>query len=504
MTAGDPLARARSQGLWTLLATFVPGAYGLAVASYLLHTLPPDLYAIWAISLALVGWLTLLDAGLASTIVRESARSLVGDHPARARVQAANSVYQGLGAIALGLGGVAALVIPALLGADGSSAQIGTVVAILLVADFAVVLATAAWTGLLRGAGRFDLLVLVNVVQVAVAVPLFAVLVPALGIIGAAAAQLSGRLAARILLAYLVRREVDWFHLTPRRTTRRDFLSLMSFTLPIFGMQVATQVGMGTDVFIVGAVWGATAVGMYASGSQLIRYVGQFLFPAVNVVLPAFSSADYLDTRRSPQLLTRTLLPVTVIGVAVFLGIAANAVAVMELWAGEATALGTGVLILYAIVFTLIAPAHLMTLMLIARGQHTVIGAVVFAESIVNLCLSIVLVNAIGPIGPAVSTLLVVGTDDLVVIPLLARSRLPIRTSAIWSRMLAGYLVGGAIVAASQLIPAGTGLNLFARVGVEAVLLAGVVWYALRPTGGEVSSSDSEPSGTRVGDDRSL
>ena len=504
MTARDPLARARSQGLWTLIATFVPGAYGLAVASYLLHTLPADLYAIWAISLALVGWLTLLDAGLASTIVRESARSLVGDHPARARVQAANSVYQGLGALALGLGGVAALVIPALLGADGASGQVGTVVAILLVADFAVVLATAAWTGLLRGAGRFDLLVLVNVVQVAVAVPLFVVLVPALGIIGAAAAQISGRLAARVLLAYLVRRQVDWFHLMPRRTSRHDFVSLMSFTLPIFGMQVATQVGMGTDVFIVGAVWGATAVGMYASGSQLIRYVGQFLFPAVNVVLPAFSSADYLDARRSPQLLTRTLLPVTVIGVSVFLGIAANADSVMQLWVGEPSALGTGVLILYAIVFTLIAPAHLMTLMLIARGQHAVIGAVVFAESVINLCLSIVLVNAIGPIGPAISTLLVVGTDDLVVIPLLARSRLPIRASAIWSRMLAGYLVGGAIVAGSQLIPAGGELNLLARVGVEAVLLAVVVWYALRPVSGEASSSEAEPSGPRVGGDRSL
>ena len=138
-----------------------------------------------------------------------------------------------------------------------------------------------------------------------------------------------------------------------------------------------------------------------------------------------------------------------------FLGIAANADAVMELWVGDPSALGTGVLILYAIVFTLIAPAHLMTLMLIARGQHAVIGAVVFAESVINLGLSIVLVNAIGPIGPAISTLVVVGTDDLVVIPLLASSRLPIRASAIWSRMLAGYLVGGAIVAGSQLIPAG-------------------------------------------------
>ena len=118
--------------------------------------------------------------------------------------------------------------------------------------------------------------------------------------------------------------------------------------------------------------------------------------------------------------------------------------------------------------------------MLIARGQHAVIGAVVFAESVVNLGLSIVLVNVLGPIGPAISTLLVVGTDDLVVIPLLASSRLPIRASAIWSRMLAGYLVGGAIVAGSQLIPAGQELNLIARVGVEAVLLAGVLWYALQ------------------------
>lgn len=502
MTANDPLAKARSQGLWTLLATFVPGAYGLAVASYLLHTLPPDLYALWATSLALVGWLTLLDAGLASTVVRDAARSLAGDEPARQRVQAANSVYQGLAVVALAAGGIAALVIPGLIGASGSSAQIGAVVAGLLVADFAVVLATAAWTGLLRGAGRFDLLVVVNVVQVAVAIPLFIVLMPAFGIIGAAAAQLTGRIAARVVLAYLVKRQVGWFHVMPRRTTRGDFMRLMSFTLPIFGMQVATQLGMGTDVFIVGAVWGPAAVGMYAAGSQLIRYVGQFLFPAVNVVLPAFSSADYLDARRSPQLLNRTLVPVTAIGVAVFLGIAANAEAVMELWAGDATALGMGVLVANAIVFTLIAPAHLVTLMLIARGQHAVIGAVVFVESLVNLGLSIVLVNVLGPIGPAISTLLVVGTDDLVIIPLLASRRLPIPAAAIWSRMLAGYLLGAAIVAASLLVPVGDRFGLIVRIGVEAVLLSGVVWYALRPTHRETGAA--EPRHQQPGRDRSL
>ena len=480
MTARDPLAGTASHGLWTLLATFIPGAYGLAVAAYLLHSLPDEQYALWATGLALVGWLTLLDAGLASTIVREAARSLVGDDAARGRVQAANSVYQGLGAVALGIGAVAALVLPGLIGAEGTSARAGVAVATLLVVDFAVVLGSAAWTGLLRGARRFDLLVLVNVVQVAVAVPLFILLLPPLGLVGAAAAQLTGRLAARILLAILVRRQVPWFDLRPRRTSRSDFMSLMSFTLPILGMQVATQVGMGTDVFIVGAVWGAASVGMYASGSQLIRYVGQFLFPAVNVVLPAFSSADYVDARAGPNLLIRTLLPVTAIGVAVFLGIAANANAVMELWAGQATALGTGALVAHALVFTLIAPAHLMTLMLVARGQHAVIGAVVFAESIINFGLSVVLVNVIGPIGPALSTLVVIGVDDLVVIPLLASSRLGIRPLAIWTRIAAGYLVGGAIVGAGLLIPMFEAVHVVARVGLEAVLLAGFLWYVLR------------------------
>ena len=484
MTARDPLAGTASHGLWTLLATFIPGAYGLAVAAYLLHTLPDDHYALWATGLALVGWLTLLDAGLASTIVREAARSLVGDDAARVRVQAANSVYQGLGAVAAVIGAVASFVLPALIGAEGASIQVGMVVAALLVADFAVVLGTAAWTGLLRGARRFDLLVLVNVVQVAVAIPLFFLLLPPLGIIGAAAAQLAGRLAARVLLAVLVRRQVDWFDLRPRKTARKDFLGLMSFTLPILGTQVATQLGMGTDVFIVGAVWGATSVGMYASGSQLIRYVGQFLFPAVNVVLPAFSSADYVDARGAPTLLTRTLLPVTAIGVAVFLGIAANASAVMELWAGQVTALGAGALVAHALVFTLIAPAHLMTLMLVARGQHAVIGAVVLAESVVNFGLSVILVNVIGPIGPALSTLVVIGTDDLVVIPLLASSRLRIRPLTIWSNIAMGYGVGGSIVAASLLIPVSEAVHVVARVGLEAVLLAGFLRYALRPSRG--------------------
>ncbi len=484
MTARDPLAGTASHGLWTLLATFIPGAYGLAVAAYLLHTLPDDHYALWATGLALVGWLTLLDAGLASTIVREAARSLVGDDAARVRVQAANSVYQGLGAVAAVIGAVASFVLPGLIGAEGTSIQVGVVVAALLVADFAVVLGTAAWTGLLRGARRFDLLVLVNVVQVALAVPLFFLLLPPLGIIGAAAAQLAGRLAARVLLAVLVRRQVDWFDLRPRKTTRKDFLGLMSFTLPILGTQVATQLGMGTDVFIVGAVWGATSVGMYASGSQLIRYVGQFLFPAVNVVLPAFSSADYVDARGAPTLLTRTLLPVTAIGVAVFLGIAANASAVMELWAGQVTALGAGALVAHALVFTLIAPAHLMTLMLVARGQHAIIGAVVLAESVVNFGLSVVLVNVIGPIGPALSTLVVIGIDDLVVIPLLASSRLRIRPLTIWSNIATGYMVGGSIVAASLLIPVSEAVHVVARVGLEAVLLAGFLRYALRPSRG--------------------
>jgi O-antigen/teichoic acid export membrane protein len=502
VTSADPLARTASHGLWTLLATFVPGAYGLAVAAYLLHTLPPGLYALWATGLALVGWLTLLDAGLGATIVRETARSLVGDHPARLRVQAANSVYQVLALLALGVGLAAALVLPGVIGARGPAAQTGAAVAGLLVADFAIVLGTAAWTGLLRGARRFDLLVLVNVAQVAVAVPLLFVLLPPLGIVGAAAAQLAGRLAARVLLAALVRRQVDWFHLAPRRARRADVLGLMSFTLPILATQVATQLGMGTDVFVVGAAWGAAAVGMYASGSQLIRYVGQFLFPAVNVVLPAFSSADFLDPQRAPTLLRRTLLPVTTIGAAVFLGIAANAEAIMVLWAGGATALGTSVLIAHAIVFTLIAPAHLLTLMLIARGQHAAIGAVVFIESVVNLVLSIILVGAIGPFGAALSTLVVIGTNDLVVIPLLASKRLRMRAGSIWAGIAAGYLVGGAIVGVSLVIPVAEPIHVVGRVALEAGLLAVIVWYALRPHGDGLAATDR--AGPPVGSDRSL
>jgi hypothetical protein len=122
----------------------------------------------------------------------------------------------------------------------------------------------------------------------------------------------------------------------------------------------------------------------------------------------------------------------------------------------------------------------------------------------VNLGLSVVLVNAIGPIGPAISTLVVIGTDDLVVIPLLASTRLQLRASAIWSRMAGGYLVGAAIVGASLLVPTADALAVVARVAVEAVLLGGVLWYLMRPMGEATGASEAGPSDPQVGSDRSL
>jgi O-antigen/teichoic acid export membrane protein len=138
-----------------------------------------------------------------------------------------------------------------------------------------------------------------------------------------------------------------------------------------------------------------------------------------------------------------------------------------------------------------------MTLMLVARGQHAAVGAVVLAESVVNLCLSIVLVNAIGPIGPAISTLVVIGTNDLVVIPLLASSRLQIRPLAIWSKIATGFMVGGTIVAASLLIPVAEAVHVIARVGFESALLAAFLWYALRPSRGKASKTQAEELANR-------
>jgi O-antigen/teichoic acid export membrane protein len=149
--------------------------------------------------------------------------------------------------------------------------------------------------------------------------------------------------------------------------------------------------------------------------------------------------------------------------------------------------LSVQVLIIYAVTYVIITPTHVQILMLIAAGRHGLLGAIVLAEAVANLLLSLALVSRIGPVGAAVSTLLVVSIDDLLVIPIVASRRLGVPLRSIATAALIGVLAGAVVLALTRLVTLEGTLGLFVRAGIGAAGLAVVATIMLRRTVGQTS-----------------
>jgi O-antigen/teichoic acid export membrane protein len=464
---------------WNLAATLVIAAYSFFLIAFLLHRLGPTGYAPWAAAISLIGYLSLLDAGLSATTTREAARASAGDETAVGRIGAANALFAALavGAGAIGLGG--AYLIPSLLGLHGADRLTASAVAGILTIDFVVVLATAGWVGVLRGHHRFHLVFAGSLTQVLVSAPVAVVLIGPLGLVGAAFAQLLGRIASRLVLGAMLRRVVPWFRLLPGLSIRSRVGPLWTFSLPIFALQLATQIGVGTDVLIVAAVAGGGPVGPYAAGSQLVRNVAFLLFPILSVLLPTLSRAAFNNHQSSVRQLPALVLIAGILGGASFGGLAAEASPVITLWTGRQPALSVEVLSLYALAYVLITPVQILVMSLIAVGRHPLIGAVVLVDSVVNAGLSIVLAHVFGPIGVAVATLTVVLVDDGILIPILASRRLALPVMTSFLAMYGGITIGLAIIWLGELVPIAGIPGLLIRIaicGPLALLVSYLVW----------------------------
>ncbi|CAN5562429.1 hypothetical protein BH20CHL6_BH20CHL6_04650 [soil metagenome] len=478
----DPLHGIGRQGAWLVASSLLPGLYSVLLVAYMLHTLGPEQYAPWAALVAVLGWLTFLDAGLMQTTVRGAARAIAGEREAIDGVLTGYAAYAVLGVLAGLLGGLLALAVPVVLSLRGPTAVEAVLVGALLAVDLAVVTATAGWVATMRGARRFDVMLRVNAVQVAVALAIAVPLVPTFGLIGAAIAQPTGRICARLLLSVLLRRQLSWFRARPGRPALASLRALWGFSLPIMAIQFASQLGIGTDLIIVGATSGATALGLFAAGSQFVRFAALFLLPATGVVLPAFSATAYLRPHLIGPLVARSQFLLSVTGAVIFGLIALEAATLVPLWSGQAAELSVTVTVIYAVTYVFLTPVHTLGLMLIATGRQGPLAVLMLAEAAVNLCLSLVLVQTLGPLGVALSTLIVASTNRVLFVPLLTGRQLRVPVWGIIGASAAGLLLGAAIVLLVQVVAIVGVAGTVVRAGLAAMALMATLWLGLRLT----------------------
>lgn len=421
-------------------------------------------YGIWATVAAFRSMLLLVDGGLAFGLTRDAALAVANEADGRERLRASIAVYiaAAAGAALLGIG--LAWMPGMLLGLSGPMFQISMALTVLIGLETALALAFGPAVGILRGLKRFDLLAASSLTQAVLGTVLLAVLAGALGLVGAGAAILLARLVGGMVAVLAARRR---FAVGPVRIPdRRRIRQVLMFALPMWAVAVGSAIGMAGDVPIVGAFFGPEAAGAYGIGAVMPLVVAGFVFVLLDTAFPWLTTLGRASTGHVVRILA-------VVGAAIastgLTSIVLSATDILDIWLGVVPGLAVAVTSAYAAVWIVNVPVHVLVLAAIARGVHHIIGPIVIAEAITNLVLSVLLAALVGPVGPALATVVTAGATSIVLFPVLLGRRLGVGAQRLLPPAFAAVVVGASIGLLSRLLANAFGEPVV-RVGAHAVI----------------------------------
>jgi O-antigen/teichoic acid export membrane protein len=455
---------------WNVAGWFATAAYGFAVTRLVVRLGGADAYGLWATVGALRGFIFLLDGGLAVGVNRDAALAVSGDAAASSRIRVAWRVYAGLAVAALVLAALAAGFPGTLLDLEGRDAAAARALTLAVGVEAAAALAGSPVYAILRGRQRFGALAVAAWAQAVLGIGLLLVLVPWMGVVGAAWAALASR--AAVLAGTAAWMRVAGLLPVVGGAQRRGVRAVLAFAAPLWIVAAGSQFGSGTDVPVVGAFHGAVTAGDYALGAAMPGVSAGLLFAIMGASFPRMIATQEGDERR---VIGALLFMATFLAVLGFGFIAFHAESLLRVWVGRASATSLLVAAICSLNWALNAPAHVLSSMAIARGVHRVLGPIVAVETLLNVALSIWLTSRGSPAGPALGTFVMVFVSNLVVVPIVLRPRLGLSWAALARpcALGAGLGLAGAVLVFGAVGAVAGGPLVSTAVGVASTLVLG-------------------------------
>lgn len=455
MSEPAPLVR-RLRG--NLLATYavyaVSFASGLIVTPIVYRALGQEEYGLWAFVLSASVLLTLLDLGVAPTVIRFAAayRGEGAEERTSELASVGLVLYVVVGAASLLLGAALAWLVPSLTDVPDDLVGPVRVATVLLVAAVGLRLPLGLFVSLLAGRQRYDIVNWSNAAAVGLhAIAVAVILTQGGGIVAVAALYLGMTLLRLVLPVAFLRRELPFLRLRRSLVTRARVSSLLRVSGHNAVIHLAAKIVFSTDVIVVGIVLGPLAAAAYAIPARLFELLFGLGTAGPGLLYPAYAE---LEGRAEPERQRRLLLSGLRVGMAMGLTLGLPLVLMPDLlissWIGEGLEESTAVGVLLGLALLARQPAHLLSQYLIARGAQQELARIVLATVAVNLVASVVLAWTVGLWGVALSTLATEVVAVVVLIP-----RVVERVSEIRGHMLAAAVlrpVPGALAVASVVL----------------------------------------------------
>ncbi len=394
------------------------------LSPFLIHTLGDTRYGVWSVIAALTGYMALLDLGVSSAVAK-----YVSKYKALNDYRSLNIVMSTGLAILLCVAALLIIASPMIssgmvsfFGFDDSLGETVRKLIIIASIDIAIFVTTNVLVGAYYGFQRYEVINAVNLsVGVFKALAFYYALSNGHGLLAMGVISLIGNVIATTSL-YLVLRKIEpQVEMSPLKAEKDTAKSIYDYSKYTFLSMVAMQLVYYSDAFVIGYFLSAAAITIYTIPWSLSEYTNKLMLAVAQTFVPVFSEQDATQGNQAiySTYVTGTKF-VLVLSNLLCLGILADGDYFVELWMGPKYAVECSAIL--AVLFTtqlIKGPQLLSYSILLGTSNHKRYSFYNFSFSVLNLILSIILVQKYGLIGVAVGTAITQITLYGIVTPIL-------------------------------------------------------------------------------------
>ena len=385
-------------GTWFLLTPFILDRLG-AVS-----------YGLWILVGSVVAYGSLLDLGVAGAVIK-----YIAEHHAKGEIAGGRSLvatalclYSLLGLTVMVLIAAIALVFPYLFNVPPEERATATWLVLIMGFGIGISIPCVTPIAVLKGLQRFDLSGLISVTGTLLsAAGIVVVLLLGGGVLAIATVGIFVTLVMQAPSIWLINRIAPELRFGWRGASRRQVRTVLSFSSPLFVMDVAGRLQTKTDEVVIGAFLPVSFVTPYSLARRLSEVAQVLTDQFIKVLLPLASG---LHAENDRVRLRSVYITGTRLTLAFFLPVGCTLVIlarpILTVWLGAAYAdyahLVT-ILTLACLIDTIQWPASSI---LQGMARHRPLAVIAVGTGLANLALSIALVRGLGLTGVALGTLL--------------------------------------------------------------------------------------------------
>lgn len=421
--------------IFSYLLIFVEALSTLLFAPYLLSTLGQAEYGVYKLLSTIMMYLVMLDMGVGLAVQRYMAKAYIsGDTQEQRRfLGVANIYYYAIGLLTPLVGLFIIVLLPTVFakGLTPEETVLAQKLLCLTTANAAITLGTAGYFNTMLAFERFAAVKISTIVQVVIRLGLDIVALKlGFGSIGVVSVDLALTVFLRIFYVLYVTKRLKLRPLYKKLDFGfiKEFFSFSSF---VFLQQLAMQINSLADQVLFGMfVKGASVViAVYAVGVQLVTYFQHIGSSVNNVLLPGVvrlveKGADTNDLLREMVRIGRMLFMMLSLVWLVFL---INGKTFVILWMGAESAGGyyVAAILMFAYIFSI--SQSIGSQILWAINAHKAQAVMQISAAILNVLLTIVLIQWNPLIGATVGTVISLFFGDVFMPGLILHKRLGIR-----------------------------------------------------------------------------